>query len=140
MPGGGIQRSVARVYRRMMPHSDAGEGSDRSSGLGRGKGRGKGGPRGVEGRVEAGGFGSLRLYRRLRRRRRRRRRWSLPRTRSGRKSGRRTRRRRESSSAEEEDTAEDTSTLAVWLRGPSRLPDRPIPVALRPLIQPSGDM
>ena len=45
-----------------------------------------------------------------------------------------------SSSAEEEDTAEDTSTPAVWLRGPSRLPDKPIPVALRPLIQPCGDM
>ena len=89
-------------------------------------------PRGVEGRVEAGGVGSLRVYRRLRRRRR----WSLPRSRSRsgrRRSGRRTRRRRgESSSAEEEDTAEDTSTLAVWLRGPSRLPDRPIPVAFAP--------
>ena len=108
------------------------------SGWGEARVKGRVDPRGVEGRVEAGGFGSLRLYRRLRRRRRRR--WSLPRTRSGRKSGRRTRRRRESSSAEEEDTAEDTSTLAVWLRGPSRLPDRPIPVALRPLIQPSGDM
>ena len=45
----------------------------------------------------------------------------------------------ESSSAEE-DTAEDTSTSAVWLRGPLRLPDRPIVVALRPLIRPSGDM
>jgi len=49
-------------------------------------------PRGVEGRVEAGGIESLRLYRRLRRRRRRR---SLPR--SGRRSGRRTRRRRRGS-------------------------------------------
>ena len=46
----------------------------------------------------------------------------------------------EGESSEEEDTAEDTSTPAVWLRGPSRLPDRPIPVALRPLIQPCGDM
>ena len=45
MPGGGLQRSAASLYRRMMPHSDAGEGSDRSSGLGRGKGRGKGGGR-----------------------------------------------------------------------------------------------
>jgi len=75
----------------MMPHSDAGEGSDRGSELGRGKGRGKGGPKKGEGRVEAGGVESLRLYRRLRRRRRRR---SLPR--SGR-SGRRTRRRRRGS-------------------------------------------
>ena len=46
----------------------------------------------------------------------------------------------EGESFEEEDTAEDTSTPAVWLRGPSRLPDRQIPVALRPLIRPSGDM
>ena len=97
-------------------------------------------PRGVEGRVVARGVESLRLYRRLRRRRRRRRRrwwWSLPRSRSrsGRRSGKRMRKRRgESSSAEEEVTAEDTSTPAVWLRGPSRLPDRPIPVVLRPLI------
>ena len=53
MPGGRIQRSVARVYRRMMPHSDAGEGSDRSSGVGRGKGRGKGGPK--RGRGKSGG-------------------------------------------------------------------------------------
>ena len=45
MPGGGLQRSVASLYRRMMPHSDAGEGSDRGSELGRGKGRGKGGPK-----------------------------------------------------------------------------------------------
>ena len=47
---------------------------------------------------------------------------------------------KEGESSEEEDTAEDTSTPAVWLRGPSRLPNRPIPVALRPLIQPCGDM
>ena len=58
-------------------------------------------PRGVEGRVEAGGIESLRLYRRLRRRRRRRRRrlGSLPRSRSRsrsrrRRSGRQTRRSR----------------------------------------------
>ena len=53
MPGGGLQRSAASLYRRMMPHSDAGEGSDRSSGLGRGKGRGKGGPK--RGRGKGGG-------------------------------------------------------------------------------------
>ena len=53
MPGGGLQRSVASLYRRMMPHSDAGEGSDRSSGLGRGKGQGKGGPK--RGRGKGGG-------------------------------------------------------------------------------------
>ena len=52
MPGGGLQQSVASLYRRMMPHSDAGEGSNRGSELGRGKGRGKGGPKRGEGRVE----------------------------------------------------------------------------------------
>jgi len=92
MPGGGLQRSVASLYRRMMPHSDAGEGSDRVLSWGEARVKGRVDPRGVEGRVEAGGVGSLRLYRRLRRRRRRRR--SLPR--SGR-SGRRTRRRRRGS-------------------------------------------
>jgi len=48
----------------------------------------------------------------------------------------------ESSSAEEEeeDTTGDTSMPTVWLRGPSRLPNRPIPVALRSLIPPCGDM
>ena len=53
MPGGGLQRSVASLYRRMMPHLDASEGSDRSSGLGRGKGQGKGGPK--RGRGKGGG-------------------------------------------------------------------------------------
>ena len=52
MPGGGLQQSVISLYRRMMPHSDAGEGSNRGSELGRGKGRGKGGPKRGEGRVE----------------------------------------------------------------------------------------
>ena len=69
-------------------------------GWGEARVKGRVDPRGVEGRVEAGGVESLRLYRRLRRRRRRRRgRRSLPRTRSRsgrrrRRSGRRTRRRR----------------------------------------------
>ena len=90
------------------------------SGWGEERVEGRVDPRGVEGRVEAGGVGSLRLYCHLRRRRRRWW-WSLPRTRSrsGRRSGRRTRRRRGESSSAEEDTDEDTSTPAVWLRGPS---------------------
>ena len=117
MPGGRLQRSVASLYRRMMPHSDAGEGSDRGSELGRGKGRGKGGPK------RGGGKGGGR-----------RRREPLPVPPSEEEE------EEEGESSEEEDTAEDTSTPAVWLRGPSRLPDRPIPVALRPLIQPCGDM
>ena len=66
-------------------------------GWGEARVKGRVDPRGVEGRVEAGGVESLRLYRRLRRRRRRRRRRSLPRTRSRsgrRRIGRWTRRRR----------------------------------------------
>ena len=39
---------------------------------------------------------------------------------------------------EEDATEEDSNTPAVLLRGPSRLLDRPIPLALRPLIRPSG--
>jgi len=38
---------------------------------------------------------------------------------------------------EEEDAAGDTR--AVWLRGPSQLPQRPIPLARRPMIRPVGD-
>lgn len=138
MPGGGLQRSVASLYRRMMPHSDAGEGSDRSSELGRGKGRGKGGPK--RGRGKGGG---------------RRRREPSPEPPSQEEEEEEPAQDQEQEREEEEwqadaqeeegesseeDTAEDTSTPAVWLRGPSRLPDRPIPVALRPLIRPSGDM
>ena len=95
-------------------------------------------PRGVEGRVEAGGIGNLRLYRRL-----------------GGGGGGGTcpgpgagagggvaggRAGGGESSSAEEDTAKDTSMPAVWLRGPSQLPDRPISVALHPLIRPSRDM
>ena len=140
MPGGGLQRSVASLYRRMMPHSDAGEGSDRSSRLGRGKGRGKGGPK--RGRGKGGG-------------RRRREPSPVPPSQEEEEEEEPAQdqeqereeeewqadaHEEEGESSEEEDTAEDTSTPAVWLRGPSRLPDRPIPVALRPLIRPSRDM
>ena len=38
---------------------------------------------------------------------------------------------------EEEEAAEDTR--AVWLRGPSQLPQRPIPLARRPIIRPVPD-
>ena len=57
MLGDGLQRSVASLYRRMMPHSNVGEGSDRGSELGRGKGRGKGGPK------RGGGKGGARRHR-----------------------------------------------------------------------------
>ena len=135
MSGGGLQRSVASLYRRMMPHSDAGEGSDRGSELGRGKGRGKGGPK--RGRGKGGG-------------RRHREPSPVPPSEEEEPAQDEEQEREEEEwqadaqeeegESSEEDTAEDTSTPAVWLRGPSRLPDRPIPVALRPLIRPSGDM
>jgi hypothetical protein len=36
---------------------------------------------------------------------------------------------------EEDDLTGGDSGVTVWQRGPSRLPDRPIPVALRPMIK-----
>ena len=39
---------------------------------------------------------------------------------------------------EEEEEEDDLGVLAVWQRGPSRLPDRPIPVEHRPVLLPNG--
>ena len=47
-------------------------------------------------------------------------------------------RQEEDQDEEEEDAAGDTR--AVWLRGPSQLPQRPIPLARRPMIRPIPDM
>ena len=38
----------------------------------------------------------------------------------------------------EEEEDDDLGILAVWQRGPSRLPDRPIPVEHRPVLLPNG--
>ena len=46
-------------------------------------------------------------------------------------------RQEEEDQEEEEEAAGDTR--AVWLRGPSQLPQRPIPLARRPMIQPIPD-
>ena len=43
----------------------------------------------------------------------------------------------EEDQGEEEEAAGDTR--AVWLRGPSQLPQRPIPLARRPMIRPVTD-
>ena len=43
----------------------------------------------------------------------------------------------EEDQGEEEEAAGDTR--AVWLRGPSQLPQRPIPLARRPIIRPVPD-
>ena len=46
-------------------------------------------------------------------------------------------RQEEEDQEEEEEAAGDTR--AVWLRGPSQLPQRPIPLARRPMIRPIPD-
>jgi hypothetical protein len=46
-------------------------------------------------------------------------------------------RQEEGDQEEEEEAAGDTR--AVWLRGPSQLPQRPIPLARRPIIRPVPD-
>jgi hypothetical protein len=46
-------------------------------------------------------------------------------------------RQEEEDQGEEEEAAGDTR--AVWLRGPSQLPQRPIPLARRPIIRPVPD-
>ena len=46
-------------------------------------------------------------------------------------------RQEEEDQEEEEEVAGDTR--AVWLRGPSQLPQRPIPLARRPIIRPVPD-
>jgi len=120
MVGGGLQRACASTFRRLMPRSQGSDEAEGSIVRGRGLGRGKGGPK-------------------------------------GRGRGRPRRRAEEEEKEEEEDDTvasaessggegddeeeeaeEEDSTPAVWLRGPSRLPDRPIPLGLRPLIRPSG--
>ena len=74
-------------------------------------------------------------------------------TASGGRAGRRSRRRRgaplveeEAEVAEEEEEEDpgaeeheqDLGVPAVWQRGPSRLPDRPIPLEHRPVLRPNG--
>jgi len=60
---------------------------------------------------------------------------------AGRRAGRRSRRgaplvEEEEAGAEEHE--QDLGVPAVWQRGPSRLPDRPIPVEHRPVLLPNG--
>ena len=38
----------------------------------------------------------------------------------------------------DEEEEEDLGVPAVWQRGPSRLPDRPIPLEHRPVLRPDG--
>ena len=131
MVGGGHQRACASTFRRLMPTSQGSQGSQEAEGSvvrGRGLGRGKGGPKGR-------GRG------RPRRRAEEEEQQYEPEEEEEDEDD--TVASAESSGGEEEeeegeDATEEDSTPAVWLRGPSRLPDRPIPLALRPLIRPSG--
>jgi len=127
MVGGGLQRACASTFRRLMPTSQGSQGSQEAEGSvvrGRGLGRGKGGPKGR-------GRG------RPRRRAEEEEQQYEPEEEeddtvaSAESSG-------GEGEEEGEDATEEDSTPAVWLRGPSRLPDRPIPLALRPLIRPTG--
>ena len=45
----------------------------------------------------------------------------------------------EEAGMEEETGGTSSSSTGVWLRGPSTLPRRPIPLERRPLIRPNGD-
>ena len=130
MVGGGLQRACASMFRRLMPTSQGSQGSQEAEGSvvrGRGLGRGKGGPKGR-------GRG------RPRRRAEEEEQQYEPEEEeeeddtvaSAESSG------GEWEEEEGEDATEEDSTLAVWLRGPSQLPDRPIPLYLQPLIRPSG--
>ena len=47
--------------------------------------------------------------------------------------------RQEEEDPEEEEEEAAGDTRAVWLRGPSQLPHRPIPLARRPMIRPVPD-
>ena len=38
----------------------------------------------------------------------------------------------------DEEEEEDLGVPAIWQRGPSRLPDRPIPLEHRPVLRPDG--
>ena len=120
MPGGGKIGFLSALYRSSGGEQEAPEGSSAAGGSnaskgsrrrwGRGPGRTRGGKTG-------GGY-----------------------------QGRTRRSRRErtppdlttaAAAEEEEEAAGDTR--AVWLRGPSQLPQRPIPLARRPIIRPVPD-
>ena len=130
MFGGGLQRACASTFRRLMPRSQGSDETEGSIVRGRGLGRGKGGPKGRgRGRPQRRAEEEEQQYE----------------PEEEEEDDDDTIASAESSGGEGEDEEEgedatEDSTPAVWLRGPSRLPDRPIPLALRPLIRPSGAM
>ena len=127
MVGGSLQRACASTFRRLMPRSQGSEEAEGSVVRGRGLGRGKGGPK---------GRGRGRPWRCVEEEEQQ----YEPEENeeeddtvaSAESSG------GEGEDEEGEDATEEDSTVTVWLRGPSRLPDRLIPLALRALIRPSG--
>ena len=113
MVGGGLQRACASTFRRLMPRSQGSDETEGSVVRGRGLGRGKGGPK---------GRGRGRPRRRAEEEEKEEEEDDT--VASAESSG------GEGEEEEGEDATEEDSTLSVWLRGPSRLPDRPIPLAL----------
>ena len=132
MVGGGHQRACASTFRRLMPTSQGSQEAEGSVVRGRGLGQGKGGPKGRgRGRPQRRAEEEEQQY-------------EPEEEEEEKEEEDDTVAAAESSGGEEDDEEEgedatrDDSTPAVWLRGPSRLPDRPIPLALRPLIRPTG--
>ena len=126
MVGGSLQRVCAPMFRRLMPRSQGSDETEGSVVRGRGLGRGKGGPKGRgRGRPRRRAEEEEQQYEPEEE--------EEDTVASAESSG------GEGDEEEEgEDATQDDSTPAVWLRGPSRLLDRPIPLALRPLIRPTG--
>ena len=140
MPGGGKIGFLSALYRSSGGEQEAPEGSSiaRGSNVSEGSrrrwGRGPGRTRG--GKTGGGGQG--------RTRRSRRERTPPDLTAAAAEEEEEEEREQEEPRQEEEDQEEEEEeaagdTRAVWLRGPSQLPQRPIPLARRPIIRPVPD-
>ena len=141
MPGGGKIGFLSALYRSSGGEQEAPEGSSAAGGSnvsegsrrrwGRGPGRTRGGKTG-------GGYQG-------RTRRSRRERTPPDLTAAAAEEEEEEEREQEEPRQEEEDQEEEEEeeaagdTRAVWLRGPSQLPQRPIPLARRPIIRPVPD-
>ena len=123
MVGGGLQQACASTFRRLMPTSQGSQEAEGSGVRGRRLGRGKGGPKGRgRGRPQRRAEEEEQQYEQEE---------EDDTVASAESSG------GEGEDEEEGEDATEDSTPAVWLRGPSQLSDRPIPLALWPLIRPS---
>ena len=141
MPGGGKIGFLSALYRSSGGEQEAPEGSSAAGGSnvsegsrrrwGRGPGRTRGGKTG-------GGYQG-----RTRRSRRERTPPDLTAAAAAEEEEEEEVREQEEPRQEEEDQEEEEEaagdTRAVWLRGPSQLPQRPIPLARRPMIRPVPD-